>query len=300
MKAALLHHSGAGAKFWWRAVDQRPARPAPVAMGPATVPSRPTSRARRSRPLLASALVGALVFAAGSGFGRAAQIAEPLPQQLDRMLVAAGLGINEVSVSGYRYALDAEIFSALALDKAGSLVGFDVGAARRRIEALAWVETATVVRVLPDKLKIAIEERRPAALWQQAGRNSLVDAQGRVLAHLAGDTLPALPRIAGSGAPEAVAGLIKALAAYPEIGGLVERARRVGLRRWTLEMKDGVQVHLPGGEESAGLARLARYQHSAGTGAHGRHVIDLRLDGVVVVRAAPAEVSAGRQRTAME
>ncbi len=244
---------------------------------------------RTSRVLIGAGLSGALIFAGTTGFGRTVRMVEPLPLQIDRALMAAGLGINEVMLSGHRYSTDADIYAALALDNAGSLLRYDVTGARRRVEALPWVRTAQVVRVLPDKLKIHIEERRPTAIWEHDKRTLLVDQTGRVLANLAGDRAPALAltRIAGAGAPRALARLQAALAPHTELASRLELARRVGERRWTLDLGGGLTVHLPADREGEALLRLARHHETSRILDNGAQIIDLRQDGVIAVRASP-------------
>ena len=239
--------------------------------------------------LLGAGLSGVLIFAGSTGFGRTVRIVEPLPQQIDRALVAAGLGVNEVMLSGHRYTTDADIYAALMLDTAGALLRYDVTDARRRIEALPWVRTAQVVRVLPDKLKIHIEERRPTAIWEHDRRTMLVDETGRVLANLAGDrqTALALTRIAGAGAPRALARLQAAISPHAELTSRLELARRVGERRWTLDLGGGLTIHLPADREGEALLRLARHHEQTRILDNGAQIIDLRQDGVIAVRANP-------------
>ena len=69
---------------------------------------------RSSRVMLGAGLSGVLIFAGTTGFGRTVRMVEPLPQQIDQALVAAGLGVNEVMLSGHRYTTDADIYAALA------------------------------------------------------------------------------------------------------------------------------------------------------------------------------------------
>ena len=243
---------------------------------------------RSSRVMLGAGLSGVLIFAGTTGFGRTVRMVEPLPQQIDQALVAAGLGVNEVMLSGHRYTTDADIYAALALDTAGSLLRYDVMGARRRVEALPLVRTAQVVRVLPDKLKIHIEERQPTAIWEHDKRIMLVDQTGRVLANLAGEqTALALTRIAGAGAPRSLARLQAALAPHAELVSRLQFARRVGERRWTLSLGGGVTVHLPADREGEALLRLSRHHEQSRILDNGGQIIDLRMDGVIAVRANP-------------
>jgi cell division protein FtsQ len=72
-----------------------------------------------------------------------------------------------------------------------SLFGADVGrniffvpldTRRAELESLPWVKSATVMRILPDHLRVSLVERTPVAFLQTGSRISLIDAQGTVLA----------------------------------------------------------------------------------------------------------------------
>jgi len=52
---------------------------------------------------------------------------------------------------------------------------------RKELEQLPWVEHATVMRLLPDKLRVSIVERTPVAFVRQGGRVGLVDKNGVLL-----------------------------------------------------------------------------------------------------------------------
>ena len=62
---------------------------------------------------------------------------------------------------------------------------FFVPLARRRaaLESMPWVESATVMRILPDHLRVSIVERKPVAFLLSGSKIRLIDAQG-ILLHL--------------------------------------------------------------------------------------------------------------------
>ena len=255
---------------------------------------------RRGRGLLAVVLaigLGAGLFQAGRDLGRQARTVEPLSSKIDGVLAAAGLGIGEVTLLGHKFTTDTEIYGALGLDRAGSLLTYDVGAARGRIESLPWVRKAEVSRIFPDRLHVLIEERVPVAVWEHRGKTTLVDRQGRVLAYLSGPGRVDLPRIAGDGAPAAVASLLAALAPYREIAAKLEVAHRIGERRWTLNLADATRILLPAAGEGEALLRLTRHAETDGLLATPGEVIDLRRNDVIAVGGGggqSAEARAGR------
>ncbi len=60
---------------------------------------------------------------------------------------------------------------------------FTVSLEERRVELerLPWVEHASVMRLLPNRMRVAIVERTPVAFVRQGSRIGLVDAQGVLL-----------------------------------------------------------------------------------------------------------------------
>jgi cell division protein FtsQ len=52
---------------------------------------------------------------------------------------------------------------------------------RRELEEIPWVEHATVMRVLPDQIRVSLVERQPVAFVRQGNTIGLVDANGVLL-----------------------------------------------------------------------------------------------------------------------
>jgi cell division protein FtsQ len=76
---------------------------------------------------------------------------------------------------------------------------------RRQLEALPWVQRATVMRLLPDHLRIAIAERTPVAFVRQGTQIGLVDATGVLLdmpPNVAGDPQYSFPVVTGINASD--------------------------------------------------------------------------------------------------
>ncbi len=209
---------------------------------------------------------------------------DSLTHEIDRLLIAAGLGINEISLSGHRHTLDPDIFRALGAGHQ-TLLSFDVRAARQRIEALPWIESATLARVFPDKLKVELRERTAAAVWLDGDRTALVDAEGRVLSYVASFVPPDLPRVAGPGAPEAAAELRAALQRFPTVASRLHVARRIGQRRWDLELANTATIRLAAGSSAASLDRLMRLEKETRWLDHRGHVVDLTVPRSIAVSA---------------
>lgn len=252
------------------------------------------SPSRRGGPKLAAALFGATLLGAaafvvfGAG-GSKVQASAPINEHVDQLMIMAGFGVDEIRVTGYRNAIVGDVFTALALDEPTSLLRYNSDAARRRVEALSWVSRATVTRVLPNTVEVQITERTPIAVWLHNQTATLVDADGRRLANLAPTMLPALPRIAGAGAPEAAGALVAALAQFPDLAKRVTMSTRVGQRRWSLDFENGSRIHLPADGEQAALARLIRIASTTGALMQTAATIDLRIDDRITIAPRPTD-----------
>jgi cell division protein FtsQ len=142
------------------------------------------------------------------------------------------LDVDHVRAAAGEHTTSAMVLSAAGIDRGGEMVAVDAGAAERRIEALPWVDDATVTRRWPGTVDIRFTEREAtAAVRVTDTRWAEVDDTGRVLAvrDAAPDGMPAVRGVEGrvaegeplpSVAADALLVLDAATAALP--GGVAE------------------------------------------------------------------------------
>lgn len=241
-------------------------------------------RLGRAVPPLAAALAGALLFIGLSDGGRAAREVRPLLSELDKVAENVGLRIEQISLLGHKFTPDRAVFDALQIEASGSTLSFDSEAARRRIEALPWIKSATIERRLPSGLDVRITERQPFARWIDGARTALIDASGRVLADITPGAADHLPQVAGIDAPRHTAPLLATLAAHPGLASRVRLAERIGGRRWRLHLDQQTVVELPADQIAQALGRLDALQRSTAILDRNSSLIDLRLADRMAVR----------------
>jgi cell division protein FtsQ len=94
---------------------------------------------------------------------------------------------DDVQVTGNHYVSREEVANALGLPlRAGRGPGIKVfrlslEAERKQVEAIAWVRSAALRRVLPNRLVVRVTERTPVAFTNAGGHVSLVDSDGVLL-----------------------------------------------------------------------------------------------------------------------
>ena len=200
----------------------------------------------------------------------------------DSLLVLAGLGIEDVQISGNEET--SELWALETLELAGSLVSFDVAEAQKRLATLPWVEQASVRKFYPSTLAVKIVERTPYALWQHDGEVFVIDRSGAEITLLEESRFAKLPFLVGGGANQTAAGLLADLLAQPTIAAGMRAAVLVAGRRWDLHLDNGVTVKLPEKNAGQALAQLVKLEAEQRLLARDVIVIDLRLPDRITVR----------------
>ena len=128
------------------------------------------------------------------------------------------------------------------VDGAG-LVSVDLAALQRSVEALPWVDRATVARAWPRGLRIEVTEQVAAARW---GADGLLNARGELFLTGARFLPPELPRLSGPAGSEAtVARRYLAIQGRLAEGGVRLTALRLDARgAWEIDLDNGVRIRL--------------------------------------------------------
>ena len=235
--------------------------------------------------------IGGWVFAGMAVMGSvSAVIAFQLPQQAG-VAIGEGIGgvgftMRHVEVRGERRVSTLDILN-IAFDQPSMAMPLvDLESTRQRVLQLGWVKDARVHRRLPDTLVIDVIERRPAAIWQNEGSLSLIDAEGVVLEPVRVEAMPDLPLVIGPEANRHLAVLDGLLRTVPHLRPQVAGATWVGGRRWDVRFQTGELLSLPEGDEAArgALTRFAMMDQQSQMLGRGFVRFDMRDPRRLIVR----------------
>jgi cell division protein FtsQ len=91
-------------------------------------------------------------------------------------------GTDNIEATGLTEVSRAEMLPVFGEDIGRNIFFVPLAERRRQLEEISWVEKATVMRLLPDQIRVSIVERKPVAfVLQPDGRTGLVDASGVLL-----------------------------------------------------------------------------------------------------------------------
>ena len=198
----------------------------------------------------------------------------------------AGFRVKSVDVQGIRRMDPRPVYEIAVDQKTTAMPLVDVAGIRQRLLEFGWVKDARVSRRFPDTLVIDIVERKPAALWQDEDRLTLIDGEGVVLDRVPVSQMPDLPLLIGKGANTQSVALERLLDKVPALKAQLVSATWIGERRWDLNFQSGETIALPEGEAAAttALSRFAKMDKSAGLLGRGIVRFDLRIPGKMTVR----------------
>lgn len=284
---------------------KRPPSPVKSVRGPAAAPGPSKLHAAQGVGLspvvalsgTAAIIVAGVIIALATG-NRGANLAAAMSAGFDNRLAQMGFKVAAVHLQGASKAAQADILAATGLRQDQPIFGLDLDAVRANVEHVGWVKHAKVIRLLPDTLVIAVEERRMLAVWQHEGHTQVVDAEGNVVPEADPGRFPGLPLVVGVGADKAAAGIVPSIASRPRLAQRIDALVRVDDRRWDLRLKDGGLIQLPATGEEAALIRLDQLDDKSRILELGFARVDLRDPEMVAVRprastSAPALVADG-------
>ena len=197
---------------------------------------------------------------------------------------SAGFRITSVVINGRKQLSQDEILAIGGVSGRSSLLFLDADGVRDKLRANPWIAEATVLKLYPGQLQIDITERKAFALWQEAGRLSLIADDGAVLEPYVSRRFLMLPLVVGKGADTQARDFLALLARYPQVQSVTRAAIFVGERRWNLRLKDGIDIRLPEQDVGNALAALSRLDKDEKLFSKDIVAVDMRLPDRLVVQ----------------
>ena len=224
--------------------------------------------------------------------GRLGLLTGRIGHAVDAEFAQAGFKVKTVTVQGGADFSTPYILRAAGLTNGQPILGLDLEALRERVEQVGWIKSAKVIRLLPDTIVIAVQERSRLAVWQHGAETSVVDKDGQIIPEADAGLFSDLPLIVGEGANEGAAVILSEVAARPALLAKLEALVRVDGRRWDLRLKDGGIVQLPATKEDSALIEFDQLDQKSHLLETGFERVDLRDPEMTVVRPRAAATAA--------
>jgi cell division protein FtsQ len=90
-------------------------------------------------------------------------------------------GTSNIQATGLSEVNRSDMLPVFGEDVGRNIFFVPLAERRKQLEQIPWIEHATVMRLLPDQIRVSVVERRPVAFLRQGQRIGLVDSNGVLL-----------------------------------------------------------------------------------------------------------------------
>ena len=123
------------------------------------------------------AAVAAVLVVVGVCVGTVLMVRDMLMHD-DRFVIPSS---SAIEIEGNSHLTKAQLLSIFGGDVERNIFTISLAERKAQLERLPWVEHATVMRLLPDRMRVSITERTPVAFVRQGNHIGLVDKNGVLL-----------------------------------------------------------------------------------------------------------------------
>lgn len=88
---------------------------------------------------------------------------------------------DQITISGNQNVSRSQILEIFGGDISRNVFAVPLDVRKRQLEQISWIESATLMRYLPNRLAVVVQERTPVAFIQIGSRIALIDATGVVM-----------------------------------------------------------------------------------------------------------------------
>jgi cell division protein FtsQ len=210
----------------------------------------------------------------------------------DAAAKAAGFHIASIAIGGPKEVTREEVLAAAGVTGKSSLLFLDAEAARVRLKSNPWIADATILKLYPDRVHIAVTERQAFAMWQKDARITVIASDGTIVQPFVEQRFANLPLVVGAGAEKAASEFLAITDRFPAIRDQVHAYVLVAERRWNLRLKNGIDIRLPELEPERALETLVALDRDKKLLSRDLAVIDMRAPGRVTARLSDAAAAA--------
>jgi cell division protein FtsQ len=213
-------------------------------------------------------------------------------------------GSGNIQAAGLNEVTRADVLPVFGEDIGRNIFFVPLSQRRKQLEKIPWVERATVIRLLPDQLRITVVERKPVAFVRHGQQIGLVDANGVLLSMPAAMMTKhhySFPVVTGIDPGDPVASRRARMAVYGRlIGELESNGQHFSEQISEIDLTDPEDARVLMPEQGADILAhfgddqfLARYQRYKAHIAEWRQqypklaAVDLRYEQQVVLEMTP-------------
>ncbi|MDC3084470.1 cell division protein FtsQ/DivIB [Gammaproteobacteria bacterium] len=192
-------------------------------------------------------------------------------------LAQLDIKLKNVKILGIENTKPTEVINIVSGLKETSLSNIDLHEISTQINNIDWIKKSELRKVYPSTLVVKVYEHNPIAIWFNNGNKFLVDDESEIIKELNPNNFKNLKVIAGLNALEDIPEIISMIRNYPEFEKKIKSLLRVGDRRWTVRLHNGITIHLPEKNVANAIEEIEQLDSKHALLSRYVDIIDMRL-----------------------
>lgn len=165
---------------------------------------------------------------------------------LENFAFDIGFYLKNVEMNGLKYIPQQDFLNIIEKYKNRSIFETDLIKIHKEILKNNWVKNLHLERVIPNKIKLYVEENEPIAIWQNKNGNNLLTKEGVLIKKFnISDFKNKLPIITGEDADKEIVTILNILDTNKSLAKEIWSMSYVNKRRWDLHFNQGLVIRLP-------------------------------------------------------
>ena len=192
-------------------------------------------------------------------------------------LAQLDIKLKNVKILGIENTKPTEVINIVSGLKETSLSNIDLHEISTQINNIDWIKKSELRKIYPSTLVVKVYEHNPIAIWFNNGNKFLVDDESEIIKELNPNNFKNLKVIAGLNALEDIPEIISMIRNYPEFEKKIKSLLRVGDRRWTVRLHNGITIHLPEKNVANAIEEIEQLDSKHALLSRYVDIIDMRL-----------------------
>ena len=185
--------------------------------------------------------------------------------------------LKNVKILGIENTKASQVVNIVSELRGISLTRIDLKKINAEIDNIDWVSKSELRKIYPSTLEVKVYEHSPIAIWYNDGNKFLVDRDSKIITELNPDKFKNLKVVAGPNALEDIPVIISMIKNYPEFEKKIKSLLRVGDRRWTIRLHNGITIHLPEKNVANAIEEIEDLDREYSLLSRYIEIIDMRL-----------------------
>ena len=165
---------------------------------------------------------------------------------LNEFLINKGFAIKNIKILGIKNMSKKTVIQIVNAEKKSNIFNVNLSKIYNNLSDNDWVRDLYVERILPNTIKIEIQEKKPIGIWQNEMSNTLITKYGETISTANIYKFKNnLPIIHGDYANKNAYSILKILRTNKAFAQNIWSLTYINNRRWNLHFKQGIIVLLP-------------------------------------------------------